>query len=90
MYAKPLTNPVLLCVHYTLTMHVVPQDEVELDKDLNDILGGRRPRIVGELPNRMGNFVRLCPATTAHRHARRLRKRIIRPRPGEDNFDTYQ
>lgn len=69
---------------------MVLQDEVELDKDLHDVLGGRRPRKVGELPNRMGNFVRLCPSTTAYRHARRLRRRVIRPPPGDDSYDTNQ
>eukprot|EP00903_Cladosiphon_okamuranus_P009476 g9030.t1 len=61
------------------------KEEAELDRDLDGILCGRRPRRVGEPPARMGNFVRLCPGTAAHRHARRLRRRVVRPQPGDDD-----
>lgn len=66
------------------THRVAFQEEAELEKDLDEILCGRRPRRVGEKPARMGNFVRLCPGTTAYRNARRLRRKVIRPRPGDD------
>ncbi|CAM9228642.1 unnamed protein product [Laminaria digitata] len=66
------------------------KDGVELERDLNDVLKGRQPRKVGEIPAEMGNFVRLCPDTAAHRHARRLRRRVIRPQPGHEDTDTNQ
>ncbi|CAM9643629.1 unnamed protein product [Hapterophycus canaliculatus] len=69
------------------THHASFQEETQLEKDLDEILCGRRPRQVGEKPARMGNFVRLCPGTTAYRHARRLRRKVIRPRPGDDGDD---
>ncbi|CBJ31384.1 conserved unknown protein [Ectocarpus siliculosus] len=62
--------------------------EADLESDLDQILRGRRPRQVGELPARMGNFVRLCPGTAAHRRARRLRRKVIRPQPGDDDDPT--
>ncbi|CAM9171739.1 unnamed protein product [Ectocarpus fasciculatus] len=61
------------------------REEADLESDLDQILRGRRPRQVGELPARMGNFVRLCPGTAAHRRARRLRRKVIRPQPGDDD-----
>lgn len=68
-----------------LPSHPCHQECGEKEKDLGDILCGRRPRQVGEPPARMGNFVRLCPGTAAHRYARRLRRRVIRPQPGDDD-----
>ncbi|CAM9309474.1 unnamed protein product, partial [Sphacelaria rigidula] len=60
-------------------IHAHEQDEARnLRRDLDQILCGRRPRRVGELPRRMGNYVRLCPGTTAYRHAKRLGRKVVR------------
>lgn len=60
-------------------------DQDDLERDLEGILCGKRPRKVGEMPRRLGNFVRLCPATAAYRHALRLRQQVVRQSPCEDN-----
>jgi hypothetical protein len=58
------------------TMH---KNDPQLDGDLKDILGDRRPRQVGEEPAKMGDYQRLAPDTKIFQHVLRLKGKILKP-----------
>ena len=56
----------------------------QLNRDLTDILRGRKPRVHGELPRHMGGFKRLAPGSSAFHAANKLKRecRASQRRPG--------
>jgi hypothetical protein len=52
----------------------VPAQTV-LERDLESILEGRKPRLYGEMPAVMGDYTRLCPGTAVYERAEKLKRR---------------
>jgi tubulin polyglutamylase TTLL5 len=52
--------------------------DIDLEKDLTEILGSYVPRRYGELPKNMGNFDRLCPETNNYQYVLKLKKKLIK------------
>lgn len=60
---------------------ISPGDKQQLNADLSGILYGRRPRVLGEIPSKLGAYQRICPGTDAFNRVTKLKLGHLRGLP---------
>lgn len=59
-----------------------------LHRDLQLVLKGRRPRMVGEMPTYVGGYERMCPNTEIHRQVMMLKRRYVKKAPSSSSHPS--